>query len=70
MNKTLEPLLAANASINLKDTYCNLPGAIVRLETKSGMIAYHKLYPLPIAHKQAVLDQIQTWKDEGVIELA
>jgi transposase InsO family protein len=70
MHNTLKPLLAANANINLKDTYCNLPGAIVRLETKPGMTAYRKPYPLPIAHKQAVLDQIQTWKDEGVIELA
>lgn len=70
MHSTLKPLLAANANINLKDTYCNLPGAIVRLETKPGMIAYRKPYPLPIAHKQAVLDQIQIWKDEGVIELA
>jgi hypothetical protein len=70
MEAKLQPLLVANANIDLKNTYCNLPGAIVQLETQPGKVAYRKPYPIPVAYKQAVLDQIETWKDEGVIEVA
>jgi transposase InsO family protein len=70
MQSKLKPLLAANANIDLKNTYCNLPGAIVQLETQPGKVAYRKPYPIPIAYKQSVLDQIETWKNEGVIEVA
>lgn len=63
-------LLDVNAQIDMKHTYCNLPGAIIHLTTKPGAVAYKRQYPLPVAYKDAVLTQIKTWLDEGVIELA
>ncbi|OBZ80500.1 hypothetical protein A0J61_11451, partial [Choanephora cucurbitarum] len=38
----LRSLLDDNANIDLKSTYCNLPNAIVDLETKPGTIAFPK----------------------------
>ncbi|KAI8966917.1 hypothetical protein BDB01DRAFT_857440 [Pilobolus umbonatus] len=70
MMSIIQPLLASNANISLKNTYCNLPGSIVRLETEPGRTAYRKPYPLPEAYRSAVLAQIDTWQDEGVVELA
>ncbi|GAA5798308.1 hypothetical protein HPULCUR_003709 [Helicostylum pulchrum] len=48
MKKLLEPVLLANKNIDVKNTYCTLPGAIVYLETKPGCIAYRKSYSLLI----------------------
>lgn len=70
MLSMLKPLLDANASIDLKNTYCNLPDSIVRLDTVEGKEAYRKQYPQPEAYRSAVLAQIDTWQKEGVIELA
>ena len=70
METTLEPFLKDNNNIDIKNTYCTLPGAIIRLDTKPGCIAYKKQYPMPYAFRDAVNAQIQTWLDEGVIEKA
>ncbi|KAG2199877.1 hypothetical protein INT45_011892 [Circinella minor] len=70
MKAMLDPLLKENANIDMKNTYCNLPGAVIHLNTKPGCIAFKKQYPLPYAYETAVRKQINTWLDEGVIELA
>jgi transposase InsO family protein len=66
----INKLLQVNSSIDMKNTYCNLPGAIIHLKTKPGSVAYRKQYALPEAYRSAVLDQIETWLQEGVIERA
>ena len=70
MMSKLKPLLDANANIDLKTTYCDLPDSIVHLDTIPGKVAYRKQYPQPEAYRTAVLAQIDTWQKEGVIELA
>lgn len=64
----IEPLLKENANIDLASTYCNLPGAIVQLETIPNKIAYRAPYPVPIVYKEAVLAQLDQWQKDGVIE--
>ncbi|KAI8635774.1 hypothetical protein BD408DRAFT_407654 [Parasitella parasitica] len=66
--KPIEALLKENAAIDLASTYCNLPGAIVKLETIPGKIAYRAPYPVPVVYKDAVLAQLAQWEKEGVIE--
>ena len=70
MLATLQPLFDENIRIDAKSTYCNLEGAIVKLETKPNQVAFRKPYPIPVAYRAAVKDQLDTWLDEGVIELA
>ena len=70
MKAILNPLLKENANIDMKNTYGNLPGAIIHLNTKPGCIAFKKQYPLPFAYEDAVRKQIKTWLEEGVIEVA
>lgn len=64
----IEPLLKENANIDLASTYCNLPGAVVQLETIPNKIAYRAPYPVPIVYKEAVLVLLDQWKKDGVIE--
>jgi hypothetical protein len=41
METALKPLSKANANIDIKNTYCNLPRAIIFLKTKpAGCIAF------------------------------
>lgn len=70
MFEILQPLLEQNSAIDVSRTYCNLPGAIVRLPTKPGCVAYTKQFPLPYAFKESVLTQIALWEKESVIEPA
>ena len=70
MFATLKPFLDANANIDIASTYCNLPGAVVSLETTPGCIAFRKPYHLPLAFEPKVTEQIQTWLKEKVIELS
>ncbi|KAI7864874.1 uncharacterized protein EV154DRAFT_584816 [Mucor mucedo] len=70
MLSVLNPLLQNNAKIDMKNTFCNLPGAVIHLNTKPGCIAFKKQYPLPFAYEDAVRKQITTWLNEGVIEVA
>jgi transposase InsO family protein len=70
MMQVLNPLFKDNANIDIPNTYCNLPGAIVSLQTKPGCVAYRKPYPLPYAFKDAVAAQILTWLKENVIEVS
>lgn len=70
MEETLNHLFKENSEIDIKNTYCNLPGAVVSLRTKPGCVAFKKQYPQPLAYKEAVLAQITKWSDEGVIEPA
>ncbi|GAA5806142.1 hypothetical protein HPULCUR_011672, partial [Helicostylum pulchrum] len=67
MLEILKPLLEQNSAIDVTRTYCNLPGAIVRLPTKPGCVAYTKQFPLPYAFKESVLAQIALWEKESVI---
>jgi len=64
----IEPLLKENANIDLASTYCNLPGAVVQLETIPNKIAYRAPYPVPVVYKDAVLAQLDQWQRDGVIE--
>ena len=67
----LQPLLDANAQIDLKNTFCNLPNAVVKIDTVPGKVAFRKPYGVPVAFKAAVLEQIRVWlEDESVIEIA
>lgn len=66
----INKLLQVNSSIDMKNTYCNLPGAVIQLKTKPGSVAYRRQYALPEAYRSAVLDQLETWLQEGVIEKA
>ncbi|KAL9536458.1 hypothetical protein MBANPS3_012638, partial [Mucor bainieri] len=64
----LTALLNENSQIDMKNTQCNLPDSIIKLDTKPGAVAWRAQYPLPEAHREAVAKQIQIWLDEGVIE--
>jgi hypothetical protein len=66
--KLLNELLVENSQIDMKNTQCNLPDSIIRLDTKPGCYAWRAQYPLPEAYRDAVNKQIQVWLDEGVIE--
>lgn len=66
--KPIEMLLKENAAIDLATTHCNLPGAIVQLETIPGKIAYRAPYPIPVVYKEAVSKQLLEWERDGVIE--
>lgn len=66
--KPIEVLLKENAAIDLATTHCNLPGAIVQLETIPGKVAYRAPYPVPVVYKDAVLAQLDQWEKDGVIE--
>ncbi|KAI9476436.1 MAG: hypothetical protein EXX96DRAFT_457451, partial [Benjaminiella poitrasii] len=66
----IQTLLEENANIDVATTYFNLEVAIVYLETIPGKIAYRKPYPIPIAYKDTVLKQIETWKNDRVSELS
>lgn len=66
--KPIELLLEENAAINLATTHCNLPGAIVQLDTIPGKIAYRAPYPIPVVYKEAVSKQLAEWERDGVIE--
>ncbi|KAL0582199.1 hypothetical protein ABG067_007993, partial [Albugo candida] len=70
MTETLKPLFKENSEIDIKNTFCNLPGSMVSLRTKKDCVAFKKQYPQPYAYKDAVLAQISKWSDEGVIEAA
>jgi transposase InsO family protein len=63
----LNKLLDQNSQIDMKNTQCNLPDSIIKLDTKPGCIAWRAQYPLPEAYRDAVGKQIQVWLDEGVI---
>ena len=55
----------------MKNTYCTLPNAVVKVNTIPGKIAFRKPYGVPVAFKSAVLEQIRVWlEDESVIEVA
>jgi len=64
----LKELLEENSRIDMKNTQCNLPDSIIKLDTKPGAIAWRAQYPLPEAYRDAVAKQIQIWLDEGVVE--
>jgi hypothetical protein len=64
----LKELLEKNSQIDMKNTQCNLPDSIIKLDTKPGAIAWRAQYPLPEAYRDAVAKQIEIWLDEGVIE--
>ncbi|KAK4512904.1 uncharacterized protein ATC70_003614 [Mucor velutinosus] len=66
--KPIEQLLVENAAIDLATTHCNLPGAIVQLETIPGKVAYRAPYPIPVVYKEAVSKQLMEWERDGVIE--
>ncbi|CEP10672.1 hypothetical protein, partial, partial [Parasitella parasitica] len=66
--KPIEALLGENVAIDLAFTCCNLPGAIVQLETIPGKVSYRAPYPVPVVYKDAVLAQLSQWEKEGVIE--
>ena len=66
--KLLNELLVMNSQIDMKNTQCNLPDSIIRLDIKPGCVAWRAQYPLPEAYRDAVNKQIQVWLDEGVIE--
>ncbi|KAI7884993.1 uncharacterized protein EV154DRAFT_567822 [Mucor mucedo] len=70
MMKVLNPLLMTNSKIDMKSTYCNLPGAVINLNTKPGCISFKKQYPLPFAYEAAVRKQISTRLNEGVIDVS
>ncbi|KAI8637097.1 hypothetical protein BD408DRAFT_67542, partial [Parasitella parasitica] len=63
----LNELLKWNSQIDMKNTQCNLPDSVIRLDTTPGAIAYRAQYPLPEAYRDVVAKQIQVWLDEGVI---
>ncbi|KAK4511091.1 18S rRNA pseudouridine methyltransferase [Mucor velutinosus] len=64
----LKGLLEENSRIDMKNTQCNLPDSIIKLDTKPGAVAWRAQYPLPEAYRDAVAKQIQIWLDEGVVE--
>jgi len=64
----VEQLLKENAAIDLATTHCNLPGAIVQLDTIPGKVAYRAPYPIPVVYKEAVSKQLVEWERDGVIE--
>ncbi|KAI8636614.1 hypothetical protein BD408DRAFT_448318 [Parasitella parasitica] len=63
----LPNLLLENSQIDMKNTACNLPDLIIKLDTTPGSVAWRAQYPLPEAYRDVVAKQIQIWLDEGVI---
>ena len=69
MEEASKLLFKENSEIKIKNTYCNLPGAVVSLRTKPGCVAFKKQYPQRYAYyKEAAKAQIKKWSDEGVPE--
>ncbi|KAK4518183.1 uncharacterized protein ATC70_001534 [Mucor velutinosus] len=66
--RLLNELLLENSQIDMRNTQCNLPDSVIKLDTKPGCVAYRAQYPLAEAYRDAVNKQIQVWLDEGVIE--
>ena len=66
---TIQPLLDANTSIPMS-SHCNLPGAIITLDTEPNAFAYRRQPDIAIANRKIMEDQIQTWLDDCVIEPA
>ena len=65
----IQPYLQENAAIS-KDTFCNVPQSVVKLETPPGVTSYRPQYTLPEAAMGEVKKQIQEWLADGVIEIA
>ncbi|KAG1367461.1 hypothetical protein G6F60_015724 [Rhizopus arrhizus] len=51
-------------------SHCNLPGAIITLDTEPNAFAYRRQPDIAIANRKIMEDQIQTWLDDCVIEPA
>ncbi|EIE85946.1 hypothetical protein RO3G_10656 [Rhizopus delemar RA 99-880] len=59
----------SNTSIPMS-SHCNLPGAIITLDTEPNAFAYRRQPDIAIANRKIMEDQIQTWLDDCVIEPA
>ncbi|KAG1446159.1 hypothetical protein G6F55_011659 [Rhizopus delemar] len=68
-SSSTEPLLDSNTSIPMS-SHCNLPGAIITLDTEPNAFAYRRQPDIAIANRKIMEDQIQTWLDDCVIEPA
>jgi hypothetical protein len=51
-------LLQVNSSIDMKNTYCNLPGTVIHLKTTPGSVAYQRQYALSEAYRSAVASDL------------
>ncbi|CEP10406.1 hypothetical protein, partial, partial [Parasitella parasitica] len=51
----------------MKNTACNLPDSVIKLDVIPGSVAWRAQYPLPEAYREIVAKQIKIWLDEGVI---
>ncbi|KAG1046480.1 hypothetical protein G6F43_011036 [Rhizopus delemar] len=71
--KVLTVIEAAQAYSNTSipmSSHCNLPGAIITLDTEPNAFAYRRQPDIAIANRKIMEDQIQTWLDDCVIEPA
>ncbi|CEP12038.1 hypothetical protein, partial, partial [Parasitella parasitica] len=64
---SLQELLVQNSLIDMKNTACNLPDSVIKLNIVPGIAAWRAQYPLPEAYREIVAKQIKIWLDEGVI---
>ena len=65
----LQPLLEENSKIPMS-SHCNLPGAIITLDTDPNAFAFRRQYDIPLAYEKLLDEQVQTWLNDHVIEPA
>ncbi|CEP08963.1 hypothetical protein, partial, partial [Parasitella parasitica] len=51
----------------MKNTECNLPESVIKLDIVSGSALWRAQYSLPEAYHEIVANQIKIWLDEDVI---
>ncbi|CEP16403.1 hypothetical protein [Parasitella parasitica] len=56
---SLQELLVQNSQIDMKNTACNLPDSVIKLDIVPGSVAWRAQHPLPEAYREIVAKQIK-----------
>ncbi|KAG2197018.1 hypothetical protein INT47_009734, partial [Mucor saturninus] len=67
--QSLEIVLHSNASIDPKSV-CTVPNSEVTLHFPENTVIFRKQYPLPLAYKSKLNEQIEAWLEKETITLA
>ena len=65
----VKPYLETNRLVSTA-SYCPLPESEIYLETPPGKVVYRRQYPIARKIAERMDEEIQKWKDDGVIERA
>ena len=64
----VQPTIDRNSKIPT-NTFCTVPQSIIKLTTKhEGVSVHRRQYPLPIASRERVKEQVEAWIRDGVVE--